>query len=296
MSISSTSIRNGAVALVLLAAASGCSPDTAEQASDLEQSPLIAGTVVPADVAAESQAEGEAEPEAETEVLGIVEDNEEIAEGNEEVVEAEVVEAQVIESDEAQVEEADTSEEDALLGDTIQEDEASEPDRPSNYAIVGVPVGLNMRSGPGVENAVVIAVDKARVVTATGNQSGDWIEVTLDGSTGWMALDYLEATDRQDSPIATVEQTIDSGQYVEGGEIASAPATAETPIGVRNLIVANVTDGVNLRQGPGTEFAIVIGAPVTSIVTATGVTSGEWVEVAFNGFTGWTLGQFLNEV
>lgn len=262
------SIRRGALALVFVVAASGCAAESNE--ADLGQSPLISqSTAVPVDESAD------ANEAIEPEVLGTVVENED-------PIVAESAEA-AVDGDSA----IDGSEEDALTGDTTEADSPT-----GNFAIVGVPVGLNLRSGPGVENAVVVAVEKNRIVTATGEQSGSWIEVELDGLTGWMAADYLEATDLTDTPPAT----LDANTLAEGIEAQPAPAAADAaPIGVRNLIVTNVVDGVNLRQDPTADSQVMVGAPVNSVVTATGRVTGDWVEVTFDGITGWTLGKFLAE-
>ncbi len=61
-------------------------------------------------------------------------------------------------------------------------------------AIVNVPVGLNLRTGPGVDFEVIVGVTKDRIVTATGNVAGEWTEVEVDGDTGWMASVYLAPT------------------------------------------------------------------------------------------------------
>ncbi len=156
-----------------------------------------------------------------------------------------------------------------------------------NFAIVGVPRGLNLRSGPGVGYGVIVGVEKDRIVTSTGRTDNGWVEVRIDDQTGWMAADYLRPTDASDPGSAT--------------EAASAPAetsesddeaTGDTGVS-QVLVVVDVPAGINVRSGPGVEYAVVTGAPLGATVVATGRFTDRWVEVDYDGVTGWALGSRL---
>jgi len=71
-------------------------------------------------------------------------------------------------------------------------------DEPQRLAIVNVPLGLNLRTGPGLGYDVIVGITKDRIVTATGNTDGDWTEVTIDGDSGWMSSLFLEPTNAED--------------------------------------------------------------------------------------------------
>jgi hypothetical protein len=68
-----------------------------------------------------------------------------------------------------------------------------EPAEPVMWAIVGVPVGLNLRSGPATTFDVLVGVEKDKLLTGTGMTKGSWTQVISDGTTGWVVSAYLEA-------------------------------------------------------------------------------------------------------
>ena len=67
------------------------------------------------------------------------------------------------------------------------------PAAPATLTVVNVDAGVNIRSGPGVDNPIVGGAALGETVTATGNVSGDWTEVEHDGITGWASTDRLAA-------------------------------------------------------------------------------------------------------
>lgn len=138
--------------------------------------------------------------------------------------------------------------------------------------MVDVPLGLNLRSGPGVEFDVIVGVERNRIVDATGATADGWTEVVVDGVTGWMSSPYLQPTDRLDpGPTTTV-----------------ADATTTTTASLAGeFVVSGVPAGLNLRSGPGTSHDIVGGAPVGETVLATGERVDGWARVSFDGVTGW---------
>ncbi len=168
-----------------------------------------------------------------------------------------------IESSEPVQGDAGLSEEDSLtLGTDLGDAEGV------RYAIVGVDRGLNVRASASVNSDLVYQVERDRVLTGTGNEDGAWAEVTIDGFTGFVPRQYLAETDAVD-PVVTTTTT-------------AAPST--TPA---TFTVVNVEAGVNLRSGPGVGNAIVGGAALGEIVTATGNVADGWTEVTHDGTTGW---------
>jgi uncharacterized protein YkwD/uncharacterized protein YraI len=72
------------------------------------------------------------------------------------------------------------------------------PPAPAAPTITSIPVadytttiGLNLRSGPGLENSIIGAGAIGTKVTGTGRASGIWYEVKLGTQTGWMSSEYL---------------------------------------------------------------------------------------------------------
>ena len=98
-----------------------------------------------------------------------------------------------VETIETEVSGISVTAEDSMESDDAEQDGegAAAATESTFWAIEGVPVGLNVRSGAGVEFEILAQVTKDRVLTGTGETSGGWVEVTIDDVTGWVHGDYL---------------------------------------------------------------------------------------------------------
>ena len=146
------------------------------------------------------------------------------------------------------------------------------------WAIEGVPFGLNVRGGPGVDSEILVQATRDRILTGTGETAGDWVQVTIDGVTGWAHGDYLAAAD---APEPAASESTTATAHRTAGEI---------------VIVANVPTGLNIRSGPSVDFEIVHGATLGTSGTATGNSADGWIEVTFEGVTGWAHSSYLEPV
>ena len=154
-------------------------------------------------------------------------------------------------------------------------DEAlEEPAAPVRFEIVNVPRGLNLRSGPGASFDVIAGIERDRILTGTGNQDGNWTEVSIDGLTGWVLGEHLSTT-------TAFDQTIDPADTVA----APAPVT---------FTVVGVDVGLNLRSGPGVNNDVIGNALLGDTVPATGNSIDGWVEIEANGVIGWVSSDFLS--
>lgn len=113
---------------------------------------------------------------------------------------------------------------------------------------------LNVRSGPGTGNATIGLVHSGEVYISDATQSG-WHRVWFNGRQGWS-----------------------SGQYLAG-----SGATAR---------IVDVS-ALNVRTGPSTGYAVVntIGAGQRYAQTRT---SGDWVEIFFDGAKKWIHGGYTH--
>ncbi len=166
------------------------------------------------------------------------------------------------------------------------------------YAIRGVDWGLNVRSGASADTELVTQVEKDRILTGTGLQNAEWVEIDVDGAVGWVRLEFLvetnaveavdptpaEPTPETPAPEDTAEEpsTPDSSpsepERSESAPDNAAPAT---------LVVVDVTTRLNLRNGPGAQSDVVGGIPLGATVVATGNATNVWTEVTYDGLTGW---------
>jgi uncharacterized protein YraI len=73
---------------------------------------------------------------------------------------------------------------------------------------------LNLRSGPSVNNRILLVMPWAAAVTLGGSSSNGFTEVTYNGTSGWASLSYLS----QDKPTTTVT---DGGNQSTGNDVVS---------------------------------------------------------------------------
>jgi len=118
---------------------------------------------------------------------------------------------------------------------------------------------VNMRSGPGTSNRVLKVLSPKEQVTATGQSSGAWLEVTAGSLTGWVHKDYLSA----------VASTVKAAGSV------------------------TTTGSVNVRTGPGLDHPVVATVPGGTTLEATGEKTAEWTQVIHAGKPHWMFSQFL---
>lgn len=175
--------------------------------------------------------------------------------------------------------------------DIVIEVEEAEAPTPSYVEVTGTGIaGLNLRAGPGTDTAVLAQVPVGTVAATTGARSGggDWVQVTVNDTTGWFHAAYLQPAAARAEPTTT----------------APAPttdlpaATTQAPPAGTALVIANVPAGANIRSGPGTSYTVVGGAPLGARVTATGevatATDGTtWVGISDGTVTGWVVNSSL---
>lgn len=128
---------------------------------------------------------------------------------------------------------------------------------------------LRVRSGPGTNFPIVGALYKDNVVEGSQIQ-GDWLNLTTpDNKTGWSHLGYLKLLDEPPPPPPS------------GTTVYRVDASA-----------------LNLRQGPGTNFAVVGALKLGETVTGLGVSADNlWAQVRkANGVTGWSSLKYLINV
>lgn len=131
---------------------------------------------------------------------------------------------------------------------------------------------VNLRSGPGSTYAIIGVVDSGARVTATGSpvtgpsaSNSTWTPVTYGGQSGYIATVYLTVADAAET----------------GGTASGAAADAVT------------NTGVNIRSGPGTSYSIVATVGAGTAIKTTGVTSGNWSQVVYQGVKRWMFTAYL---
>lgn len=136
-------------------------------------------------------------------------------------------------------------------------------DTPAGTGMATVTTRLNLRSGAGTTFAALTVMPVGAVVTLISGPSGGWYQVAYQGITGYASAQYL---------------TVESGQ--NPGE----PSGSGT---------ATVRQSLNLRIGPGTTYAVALVMPAAASVTVVSNPGTGWVQVTYQGTTGWASTQYL---
>ncbi|MDQ3779502.1 MAG: SH3 domain-containing protein [Chloroflexota bacterium] len=132
---------------------------------------------------------------------------------------------------------------------------------------------LNLRSGPGRESEVLLTMPEGSVVPLSGEANNGYLNVTYNGTTGWVDAAYLSLS--EPAPAST---TADPGSLV-------VPVTAGG--------AARTTTDLNLRGGPGVSESVLLVIPGGEPLALTGEVSGDYVGVSYNGAQGWVDANFL---
>ena len=137
-------------------------------------------------------------------------------------------------------------------------------------------VDTSLRSGPGSSYAELAQVSEGTQILATGTQTGEWVYVIYGDFEGWISERRVEIDgDSSDGAIVDASQ-IDSSRTV--------------------YVVDGESIGVNMRAEPDADAALVSGASAGSEVVGTGRVEGTWIEITFNGATGWSSSNYLSQI
>jgi len=143
---------------------------------------------------------------------------------------------------------------------------SGQPAAPSSQTVEVTASVLNVRSGPGTNYAITSQVKRGTRLTVL-KQQGGWLQVRLsNGRTGWV-----------------------SGQYVRSVSATPAPGSSTTPSAKTAIVTAS---RLNVRSGPGTQYAVIGSLPNGTRVTVLEQRSGWW-RVQAGSLKGWVASQYL---
>ncbi len=76
--------------------------------------------------------------------------------------------------------------------------------------------------------------------------------------------------------------------------VAALASTAALSVPASAAIVASATTPLNIRSGPGPQYAVIGAIPTSGLATITGCIQGSlWCQVAYNGRQGWVYSQYM---
>lgn len=137
---------------------------------------------------------------------------------------------------------------------------------------------LNVRKGAGTNYAVIGSIGQNTKVTIQETK-GDWYKVktTVGGKsiTGYVSSQYITITGNASSDDKTDEKEEQKDTYKEVNETVWA------------------TYGVNVRKGPGTNYANIGSVVKNGSVTRIGIGSNGWSKVKYGNSTGYIFSEYL---
>ncbi len=198
----------------------------------------------------------------------------------------------IIESGAPESEQAMTTEEETVPDAEDTETAAPERPLPSVCQLTAVYL-LNLRAGPGLDYDVLAEVPYQTRLIASA-KSGDWFKVDYEGLAGWVSREYVfrwgacYALGEDEAMMPQSSAAPPRSEVVEAGEMAESGAAGMTAPGATTLTGCNLRSGdiINLRQGPGAEYAVMAEIPYETSMNAL-ARSGDWFMVEYLADTGW---------
>ena len=143
---------------------------------------------------------------------------------------------------------------------------------------------LNMREGQGMEYTIIDVAYEGDTVYVTQDDGSGWVQVSYNGSTGYMNKLFL--TSRE-----TVATQTYSSETVQAVQSASAqPASPVALTGRENATILG--EGVYLRSGPSIHSPVLETLYTGTAIVAAGA-CGDWYEVFYNNQTGYVYGDYV---
>lgn len=148
---------------------------------------------------------------------------------------------------------------------------------------------LNLRAYPNASSAVLNSIPNGADVEVI-ESDGNWASVTYNGLNGYCSAQYLERT----SEITDISESSETTTITTTSTVETTESTAETEETSAALseedageyIVSADGSYLNMREGMGTEFDIVVQIPDETKVTVTAA-NDEWAAVEWDGNTGY---------
>lgn len=139
---------------------------------------------------------------------------------------------------------------------------------------------LNLRRGPGTSYGVILVMPGGASVELMGSAQGGFYPIRYNGTKGWASADYLRTGGAAEQPDPEEETPSGTGSVPVGNTVTDTKIT---------------TAALNLRQGPGSSYGVVIVLPPGTQVDIMGSANGSYLPVRWAGRTGWAHGDWLTD-
>lgn len=144
---------------------------------------------------------------------------------------------------------------------------------------------LNLRAYPNTSSAVLNSIPNGADVEVI-ESDGSWASVTYNGLNGYCSAKYLERKLETTSSSECSEATTTAATTEEIISTTTETAAALSEENAGEYIVSADGSYLNMREGMGTEFDIVVQIPDETKVTVTAA-NDEWAAVTWDGNTGY---------
>lgn len=129
---------------------------------------------------------------------------------------------------------------------------------------------LNVRSGPGIDTAIIGSLGDGSVTALSGATAEGWLELAEGG---WVSADWV-------IPSGSIPSAVSAFTPETVTETLTETATDFT----RFVQIATNGGALNVRQGPGADFAVVDALGNGAIVATTDEIVGNWVQLSEGGW------------
>ena len=142
---------------------------------------------------------------------------------------------------------------------------------------------LNIRKGPGTSYASLGVLPSGTTVTVIEKCSNGWYRVkTAANVYGYCSGDYLKVTLGTATPTPKPTATP-----------TPKPTASPTPKPTTAIALGKATTYVNLRQGPGTNYTILVTMPTDGAIKIFDMSNPDWYYVQYNTYTGYVCSDYV---
>lgn len=129
-------------------------------------------------------------------------------------------------------------------------------------------------SDPNIESSTVSSLQEQYQFSIVNRTSSLWWYIESNEISGWIYVKSLTITEKDASTSQIIVPSTDS-------------QSVQSKTGYIN------TQRLNVRSGPGTEYSVITTLVKGDVVEITGNSDKEWVEIVFNGTTGWLNSKYI---
>lgn len=152
---------------------------------------------------------------------------------------------------------------------------------------------VNVRDAAGMDSEVLGTLSEGDNVTVVETRDDGWTEISYNGQTGYVASNYLvsgqpggSGTSGSSSSGSSTSGGSSTGSGSSGGYRGNYSVTASSG-------TMYSTGNVNVRTGAGSGYDVIATLSPGESVTVTGTTDNGWIQISYNGQTGYVANNYL---